>query len=189
MKYKFLSLVVFLIILAFLLTIRTTDILPAFNKYNKTLSTDIRANRLNEAIPTFIIEYVSSSYLIVEPLGEVERYIFDEGVLKGDLGDDKERYWQLQDIDYEDLFEEVIVVYAILISGHQEDLKSEEYEHTVLWVITCNNNIVGGYAYPDHEGLLLGGYSNYYGSDIEEIYGISYSEFISLWNQNYSSVE
>jgi len=67
-----------------------------------------------------------------------------------------QQYWEVQTIKASDYLDKNIQTYKFIVKNHPLDnFKDNEKKQTVLWVMVCENKVIGGYSLPDVD--LIGG--------------------------------
>lgn len=137
-------------------------------------------------------DYVQShGYKIEDRQGKVSTYTLDKSRLNsvdasasGNLP--YIQIWSLQESDPENFFGKEISTYVFTVSGHPLDKQYNTY--TKLAIMIADGEVVGGTSFPEaKDGLLMTGWSyDLDGRTLEEITGISFTEWRAQWARKYN---
>ena len=105
-------------------------------------------------------------------IGKVEYYeLTKEPFIHNEGYDKRQDEIMQQGYGFERYIGKVIEVYALVVDEHKCQLRfSGECNGTVVYVMTMNETIVGGYSYINAKGIAPGGYTDFHGNTVDEIY-------------------
>lgn len=135
---------------------------------------DTRGERLSK-------KYIKSKgYEIVS----VNRNPIKERLSKEDLlsSERQQHIWMVQNQSPDYYFGKYIVHYGFIVKNHPMDKFSPE--GTGLWIMVCNNKIIGGYSFP--KGLVGGTYHSIERLSGEEVTGMSLKNWLDEWVKKYN---
>ncbi|MDQ0192302.1 hypothetical protein [Paenibacillus wynnii] len=116
-------------------------------------------------------------------LGEVYSYTLDKSKLFGSTESlPFQQAWGVQQAEPDLYFGKKVIIYGFTVSDHPLD----EIYHakTNVYVMLSEGKVIGGYSFPDVEGMA-GSYYSVDGKTLEEVTGLSYSEWSEKWGKKY----
>ena len=128
---------------------------------------------------------IANGYTIVSDKGLVNSYTLEKSKLSG--GTESIPYqqtWGVQNIEPEAFFGKEINIYGFTVSNHP--LEKEFQTKTNVYVMLSESKVIGGYSFPDVEGLLGACYS-LDGKTLEEVTGLTFSEWRDDWKKKYGN--
>lgn len=120
-------------------------------------------------------------YNVLESNGIAISYVLEREMLK-DMHYGIQ--WGLQNVEMDQYIGKEIIVYSYIIKNHPADEMSDKRQ-TKLWLITCDNIIIGGYSIPNCTAEVMGSGYSLEGHCLEEITGLSYQEWHKMWIRKY----
>lgn len=129
-------------------------------------------------------------YKILSNLGESEAYVLDREKL---MQPPYMNIWSMQEAEPELYFGKTITSYDFVVSGHRLEQmyasvnqSSDYYFH--VNIMLSEGEVIGGYSYPVRKDgtLLMGGVYSLDGKSLDEMTGLSYSEWLAEWKKKYS---
>lgn len=141
--------------------------------------TDIQQVSSSEEALEFLKD---KGYIIISYDGKVSEYVLK----KEDLLDlPHQQYWGVQNIDAKDYLGQTLEIYKFTIKNHTLDnYEGNKDKQTIVWVMMCENKVIGGYSHPDVKRLRGGVYS-LDGKTLEEVTGLSYQDWLEQWTEKY----
>lgn len=138
-----------------------------------------------------IEEYLAGKgYTVLSSPVKVETYKLGKSMLI-DFPD--QSIWGLQDCEPSDYIGKDIELYKCKVKDHPLDSYKGNINHrTNSWVMVCENNIIGGYSFPDFDDappelVPVGGCYSLDGRTLEEVTGIDFQEWREKWVKKYSN--
>lgn len=138
---------------------------------NKTNSILEQAEYLNE-----------KGYNISKSNGIIDSYVLEKEILN------KQPYsniWGLQKIEVQPYFSKNIDIYSYVVNNHKLYTLGDMNE-TLVWLIVCENVIVGGYSLPNNSETLYGGVYSIDGLTLEEVTGMDFPTWQKEWQRKYN---
>lgn len=84
---------------------------------------------------------------------------------------------------------QLIEVYAIVVEGHEAEVDfNGKHKGTIVYIMTSDNKVIGGYSYINFKHMAPGGYRGLHGENIEDIYVIDYKDFRNEWYSHYEEL-
>ena len=136
------------------------------------------------------IAYVKSKgYKIVSNLGELDTYTLNQEMI---VRLPYMSSWSLQENEPDHYFGKTITTYAFVVTDHPLEKKYDsipkenDYEIQVH-IMLSEGRVIGGTSSPVSKdgAMLLGGGYSLDGKELEEITGMSYSEWLESWVKKY----
>ena len=85
--------------------------------------------------------------------------------------------------------EKEIFTYQFTVTNHPLDVvENNDKKQTLIWVMVCNNQAVGGYSLPDYSQPVSGEVYSVDGKTVEEVKGMDLSSWQDLWKEKYGSI-
>ncbi|SEP12311.1 hypothetical protein SAMN04487895_12247 [Paenibacillus sophorae] len=131
-------------------------------------------------------KYVTAQgYNITSSKGEVYSYTLDKGKLFGSTESvPYQQAWGVQKAEPDTYFGKQIIIYQFTVSNHP--LEKIYQAKSNLYIMLCEGKVVGGYSFPDVDGLAGAVYS-LNGKTLEEVTGLSYQEWRDKWKKKYGN--
>ncbi|CAM5791449.1 MULTISPECIES: hypothetical protein [Brevibacillus] len=136
--------------------------------------------------PTFAVDFLNAKgYKIEASQGLVSSYT----LTKDYLANDGSHAWAYQAVNPDDYLGKEISLYRFIVSNHPLDLElpNDEYDKTVIVLMTSGTEVIGGTSMPDSKEPLAGGPYSLDGKTLEEVTGLSFPEWREKWTQKYGS--
>ncbi|MFB5759743.1 hypothetical protein [Paenibacillus medicaginis] len=121
-------------------------------------------------------------YRVNSFLGLLDKYKLSKSMLYGPDTAPYQQIWSVQETEPERYFGEEISVYGFVVTNHP--LQKQYNAQTRLYIMLADEKVIGGYSYPDMEGLVGGVYS-LDGKTLEEVTGETYTEWTVEWSRKY----
>jgi len=129
------------------------------------------------------IEYLNGKgYNISKSKGIIDSYVLEKELLSKQL---YSNIWGLQDIEIQTYFGKPIDVYSYIVNNHKLDTLGD-MDGTLVWLIVCENKIVGGYSLPNNSETLYGGVYSIDGLTLEEVTGMDFPTWQKEWQKKYN---
>jgi hypothetical protein len=137
-------------------------------------------------------EYIKAQgYKITSYNGEVQRYTLDNSKLYGATHTiPYQQVWGLQKVEPDKYFGKEIVVYGFAVKNHPLQSRDEHAKNGVkLFIMLSEGKVIGGSSLPDTGEVLLGG-SCYSldGKTLEEVTGLSFTQWSESWKKKYEKL-
>jgi hypothetical protein len=95
-------------------------------------------------------------------------------------------YWGVQTVDAGNYIGKIIKTYRTIVKNHPLDkARNNNKGQTVVWVMVCEDRVVGGYALPDYDEMVSGGVYSLEGKTLEEVTGMTLHDWVEMWNKKY----
>ncbi|KGE20294.1 hypothetical protein [Paenibacillus wynnii] len=129
-------------------------------------------------------QYVKEhGYYVDFPLGEVYSYTLDKSKLFGHPESlPFQQAWGVQQAEPDLYFGKKVIIYGFTVSNHP--LEKIYHAKSNVYVMLSEGKVIGGYSFPDVEGMVGSCYS-VDGKTLEEVTGLSYSEWTEQWKKKY----
>ena len=100
-------------------------------------------------------------------------------------------YWRFFEFDEIDrCIDKEIFVCQFTVENHPLDnAENNNKKQTLVSVIICDNQVVGGYSLPDYLEPVLGGVYSFDGKTLEKVKGMDYLSWADLWVEKYGSAD
>ena len=121
-------------------------------------------------------------YNIKETKGLINSYILKRNML-ADLP--YSNYWGLQEIEASSYIGKQIDIYSYIVDNHPLDTLGDLNE-TKLWLMVCENEIIGGYSLQNNSVALYGGVYSLDGLTLEEFTGMDFPTLQENWQNKYN---
>lgn len=137
-----------------------------------------------------MIEYVDKDYPVQKELGMIQKYVLTKEDFQPVKGyNEKQDQIMLQGYGFDEYIGQLIEVYALVVEGHEaEDSFKGKNKGTIVYIMTSDNQVIGGYSYINFKFMAPGGYSGLRGESIEDIYDIDYKDFRKEWYSHYEKI-
>lgn len=128
----------------------------------------------------------SKKYNILSYNGQVDDYLLKKDML---LTMPYVMYWSVQSTDAVNYIGKEIKVYKFTVNNHVLDnAKGNENKSTFVYVMICDNKVIGGYAFPNYSETMIGDWPySLDGKTLEEETGMSYPDWLDGWQKNINS--
>ncbi|MCI3926874.1 hypothetical protein MO973_42555 [Paenibacillus sp. TRM 82003] len=127
-------------------------------------------------------------YDILEDRGTIHSYVFESARFTDKFAAYPTMIlWGVQRVKPEPYLGKLLEFHQFLVGGHPLATRYDDAD-TVVNVIVCEGDIIGGTSFPDIEGLMGAAYS-IDGKTLEEMTGLSYEEFRNQWVETYGERE
>jgi len=127
-------------------------------------------------------EYLNTNnYDIVKSNGITETYILQKNIL---TEQPHNIIWGVQNLNPQDYLGKTIDVSSYLVSNHKLDSYGDKGQ-THLWLLICEEEIIGGYSFPNNTETLYGGIYSLDGMTLEEITGLDFQTWSEDWMNKY----
>lgn len=94
--------------------------------------------------------------------------------------------WSLQEVDVEVYIEKEIEVYAVVVKNHPMG-EYVETKQAILGVFVCEGEVIGGTSTPyDPPLIIAGGPNSLHGKGLEEVTGMTYSEWYEYYLERFN---
>jgi hypothetical protein len=137
-------------------------------------------------------EYVKAQgYKITSYNGEVQRYTLDKSKLYGGTHTiPYQQVWSVQKVEPDKYFGKEIVVYGFLVKNHPLQSRDENAKNGVKLVIMLSEGkVIGGSSLPYTGDVVpAGGYYSLEGKTLEEVTGLSFSQWSESWKKKYENL-
>ena len=129
-------------------------------------------------------QYVmEQGYDVNSNLGEVYSYTLDKSKLFGHPESlPFQQAWGVQQTEPDLYFGKKVIIYGFTVSNHP--LEKIYHAKSNVYVMLSESKVIGGYSFPDVEGMV-GSYYSVDGKTLEEVTGLSYSEWSKKWKKKY----
>lgn len=122
-------------------------------------------------------------YLITSNEGIVSEYLLDKKLL---TEMPYLQYWSVQSVDPLSYVGKRITTSKFIVKNHPLDNENDNRkEQTIIFLMEADNEVVGGYSFPDYDELHKGWVYTIDGKTLEEFTGISYPKWSNEWNLKY----
>jgi len=127
-------------------------------------------------------QYVEDrGYKITSHKGETDKYLLDKSKLYGSTEAIPYRQsWGVQTIEPDMYFGEEITVYGFTVSNHP--LEKSNKAKTNVYIMLAEGEVIGGYSFPNIEGLNGSVYS-LDGKTLEEVTGRTFKDWSDGWEK------
>jgi hypothetical protein len=120
----------------------------------------------------------------------VQRYTLDKSKLYGGTHTiPYQQVWSVQNVEPDKYFGKEIIIYGFSVKNHPLQAKDEYAKSGVkLYIMLSEGKVIGGSSSPDTGEVLIGGtcYS-LEGKTLEEVTGLSFSEWGENWKKKYGN--
>lgn len=129
----------------------------------------------------------SQGYDITDCKGEIYRYTLEKNLLvqEGSAAIPYQQMWGVQTVDPEAYFGKEITIYCFTVSNHPLEALNTTYKSTNVYIMLAENQVIGGYSYPNTDEFLVGGLYSLDGKTLERVTGQSYIQWLKNWNEKY----
>ncbi|MEJ8544792.1 hypothetical protein [Brevibacillus borstelensis] len=137
-------------------------------------------------VPSFAVDFLNAKgYKIESSEGFVSSYT----LTKEYLANDGSHAWAYQAVNPDVYLGKEISLYKFIVSNHPLDLESptDEYDKTVIVLMTSGTEVIGGTSAPHSKELLLGGPYSLDGKTLEEVTGLSFQVWREQWVEKYGA--
>jgi len=93
--------------------------------------------------------------------------------------------WGLQEIEASSYIGKQIDIYSYIVDNHPLD-KLGDLNETKLWLMVCENEIIGGYSLQNNSVALYGGVYSLDGLTLEEFTGMDFPTWQEKWQNKYN---
>lgn len=121
-------------------------------------------------------------YRVNSQLGLLDQFKFSKSMLYGQDTLIYRQIWGVQASEPERYFGRDISVYGFVVANHP--LEKQYNVKTRLYIMLADGKVIGGYSFPDIEGLVGSVYSSD-GKTLEEMTGLTYTEWREEWGRKY----
>ncbi|MFB5673577.1 hypothetical protein ACE3NQ_13445 [Paenibacillus terreus] len=121
-------------------------------------------------------------YRVTSLLGQLDQYNLTKNMLYGQDTLIYRQIWGVQASEPDRYFGKEISVYGFIVSKHP--LEKQYNAKTRLYIMLTDGKVIGGYSFPDIEGLVGSVYS-LEGKTLEEVTGLTFTEWREKWIQKY----
>ncbi|MGM0884460.1 MAG: hypothetical protein ACQEXQ_25900 [Bacillota bacterium] len=131
-------------------------------------------------------QYVmAQGYKITSYKGEVHSYTLDKSKLFGGTESIPfQNAWRVQKAEPDLYFGKEITIYGFTVSNHPLEMIFKAKSN--VYIMLSEGKVIGGYAFPDVDGMVGGVYS-LEGKTLEEVTGLSYKEWSDNWKKKYGN--
>ncbi len=138
-------------------------------------------NNTNENIAKRYVK--DKGYKIISEKGEVQKYIFDKSLLESKSENILyHQVWSVQNNEPSKYFGKEILVYGFEVKNHPLEKKDSNAKDGVdLYIMLTDNKVIGGFSLPNV--FTFGSCYPLDGRTLEEITGLTYSEWTKIWNE------
>nr|WP_150959475.1 DUF4830 domain-containing protein [Aneurinibacillus sp. XH2] len=116
-------------------------------------------------------------YKIAARKGELEKYTLEKSQLENIP---YQQAWGVQKAEPDQYFGKEITVYGFTVKNHP---LNKFWGTTNVYVMLAEGQVIGGYSFPNAE--MTGTYYSIDGQTLEEVTGLSFSEWRKLWKEKY----
>lgn len=96
------------------------------------------------------------------------------------------QYWSVQSVDPLSYVGKRITTSKFIVKNHPLDNENDNRnKQTIIFLMEADNEVVGGYSFPDYDELNKGWVYTIDGKTLEEFTGISYPKWSNEWNLKY----
>lgn len=129
-------------------------------------------------------EYISNKkYKIIKYCGKVDEYTLNNRII---VNMPYAMYWSVQNIDAKKYIGKDIKVYKFIVNNHVLDnIQYNKNKSTLIYLMISEGNVVGGYSIPNCDRPELGWVYSIDGKTLEDVTGMSYSNWLDSWNKKY----
>ncbi|MFM9277334.1 hypothetical protein [Paenibacillus jiagnxiensis] len=120
-------------------------------------------------------------YRVISLLGLLDQYRFSKSMLYGPDTTPYQQIWSKQGAKPERYFGRKISVYGFVVANHP--LEKQYNAKTRLYIMLADGKVIGGYSFPDIEGLVGSVYSSD-GKTLEEMTAKYSITKYSQWTKN-----
>jgi len=129
-------------------------------------------------------EYLNDKgYNIVETKGISDNYILEKDILTEQPNN---LIWGVQTSEPQNYFGKTIDTYSYIVNNHKLDDSGDKGE-TQLWLLICEEKIIGGYSFPNNSEPLYGGIYSLEGMTLEEVVGMNFQTWSENWMDKYKA--
>ncbi|GAB6928095.1 hypothetical protein JCM10914A_20780 [Paenibacillus sp. JCM 10914] len=148
------------------------------------ISFSLRSDQPMSGEQKIAANYVEArGYKIVSSPSEPFTYTLEKALLNPDNGQlPYIQIWGVQSIDPAAYFGKEITSHSFIVSGHPLDAMYGT--HTALQVMMAEGKVIGGTSFPDRDDLAGAPYA-LDGRTLEDVIGISFSEWRKQWAEKY----
>lgn len=146
------------------------------NEKNNT--NNIESNEIKSKQNQFLED---KGYKIISSNGVVESYILGSDTL---VGPNYGLIWGIQSVTVDDYIGKTIDTYGFIVKNHKLDTIGDKNE-TLVWLLVCEGEIIGGYSLPNSSEPLYGGVYSIDGETLEEVTGIDFQTWREEWEGKY----
>jgi len=147
--------------------------------YSKNLNSENSKKEYSKA-EHFITD---EGYLITSNEGIVSEYLLDKKLL---TEMPYIQYWSVQSVNPISYVGKKITTSKFIVKNHPLDKENDNRKkRTIIFLMEADNEVVGGYSFPDYDELHMGWVYTIDGKTLEEFTGISYSKWSKQWNLKY----
>ncbi|NBG87862.1 hypothetical protein [Isachenkonia alkalipeptolytica] len=96
--------------------------------------------------------------------------------------------WGIQKIDADRYIGKTVETYEFLVENHPLLLEvAEDVGRVRVWVLFCEDEVLGGYTFPDYDEPHYGGVYSLEGETLEEVTEMRFQAWRKNWEQKYQS--
>ena len=117
-------------------------------------------------------------YNIIEENGKVSSYTLEKDILL------KTICWGVQTFDIQPYIGKQIDTYSYIVDNHPLD-KLGDLNQTKVWLLVCENEIIGGFSLHNTTDTQYGGVYSLDGHTLEEVTGMDYQDWREEWFAKY----
>ncbi|WP_442604145.1 hypothetical protein [Paenibacillus sp. KN14-4R] len=133
-------------------------------------------------------QYVEDhGYKIISHKSETDKYKLEKSKLYGSTeAIPYQQSWGVQNVEPDNYFGKEITIYGFTVSNHP--LEKIYKAKTNVYIMLTEGKVIGGYSFPNNEGLILmGSVYSLDGKTLEEVTGITFKEWSDGWKKKYGS--
>ncbi|ETT61218.1 hypothetical protein BSK66_23620 [Paenibacillus odorifer] len=122
-------------------------------------------------------------YLIISNEGIVSEYLLDKKLL---TEMPYIQYWSVQSVDPIDYIGKEITTSKLIVKNHPLDNeKDNTKKQTLIFLLEADDEVIGGYSFPDFDELHMGWVYTIDGKTLEELTGEAFPNWSKEWNLKY----
>jgi len=125
----------------------------------------------------------SKGYEIILENGLVDTYeLTKENLIKLPYAN----IWGLQSINPIEYIGKTINTYSFIVKNHKlDDMKNNNKKETLVWVMTHDDKVIGGYSFPNYDVPHSGGVYSLEGETLEEVTKMDFQEWRENWENRF----
>ena len=139
----------------------------------------MEADNMEQAAQELLEE---KGFQIVASGGKNEVYVLDRDRL---AHPNYAQMWGVQKVDEEAYLGKSVEIYEFLVKDHPLLIEVEGAERIKVWVMVCENEIIGGYTFPNYDDPHYGGVYSLEGKTLEEVNEIRFQAWKKDWEEKY----
>ncbi len=142
-----------------------------------------KAMELDELEQAALEMIEEKGYTVVAQGGKSETYVLDRDRLACPI---YALIWGIQELDAEAYLGKSVETYEFLVEDHPLLLDMEDGADRIkLWVLTSEDQVIGGYTFPDYNDPYYGGVYSLEGKTLEEVTEMRFQTWRKQWEAKY----